>query len=166
MDSIVKNLIEYVGINQQIPADYSVSIFKELMIQEHVTLSDCFPDIEQITRVTVCVEIKNAYVIDTPISNTNTDGSIINSSGQILTGKKLVIDGIIHQMIHYVADTDQQQVVVLDNNYSFGTFAVLPATASISNSHYIITPYIEDIMVDIVDARNITKCISLFLEVK
>ncbi len=166
MNSIVKDLIEYVGIDQQIPPDYSVNIFKEIMIQEHIRLNDCLPDIEQITRVIACVSIKNAYVIDTPVSQRGPKGELLNPSGQIVTGKKLVIEGIVHQTIHYVADTCEQGMMVVDNDYCFGTFAVLPVSASTQNSCYTVIPYIEDIMVEAIGPRDITKCVSLFLEVR
>lgn len=166
MSSIVKNLVEYVGISNQIPADFSVTTFKEIMLQEHVRLRECFPNIEQITRVTACVEIKNSYIVDTPISQTTNKGVVLNPSGQILTGKKLVIEGVIHQTIHYVADTPEQNVMVLDNDYSFGTFAVLPSTATINQTCYTVVPYIEDIIVEAIGPCDIIKCISLFLEVR
>ncbi len=165
MSSIVKNLIEYIGINDQIPPNYSVNAFKEIMLQEHVTLNDCFPNIEQITRVTACVEIKNAYVVDTPVSKRDAKGNLLNPSGQTLTGKKLVIEGVVYQTIHYVADNCEQNVMVFDNSYCFGTFVVLPAIAG-QNTCYTVVPYIEDIMVETIGPRDITKCVSLFLEVK
>ncbi len=165
MSSIVKNLIEYVGISDQIPPNYSVNAFKEIMLQEHITLNDCSPNIEQITRVTACVEIKNSYVIGTPTSLRGPKGELLNPSGQTLTGKKLVIEGVVHQTIHYVADNCEQNVMVFDNSYCFGTFVVLPVSAS-QNSCYTVVPYIEDIVVDAIGPRDITKCVSLFLEVK
>ncbi len=165
MNSIVKNLIEYVGIDGQIPPDYSVNVFKEIMLQEHIRLADCFADIEQITRVIACVEIRSAYVIDTPVTARDAKGTVLNPGGQILTGKKLVIEGVVHQTIHYVADTCEQNVMVVDNDYCFGTFAVLPASAT-GQKCYTVVPYIEDIIVEAVGPRDITKCVSLFLEVK
>ncbi len=165
MSSIVKNLIEYVGISEQIPINYSVNAFKELMLQENITLNECFPNIEQITRVTACVEIKNYYVVDTPVSQRNARGEILNPSGQTLTGKKLVIEGVVHQSIHYVADNCEQNVMVVDNSYCFGTFVVLPKSAT-QNSCYTVIPYIEDIIAEAIGPRDITKCVSLFLEVK
>ncbi len=165
MSSIVKDLIEYIGISNQIPQNYSVNAFKEIMLQEHISLNDCFPDIEQITRVTACVEIKNFYIIETPVSKRDQKGNLLNPSGQTLTGKKLVIEGVVHQTIHYVADNCEQSIMVFDNSYCFGTFVVLPQSAAM-NTCYTVVPYIEDILVESIGPRDITKCVSLFLEVK
>ncbi len=165
MNSIVKNLVEYVGISEQIPTDYSVNAFKEIMLEEHIHLKECFPNIEQITRVTACVEIKNSYVIDTPVSKRGKKNEVLNPSGQIVTGKKLVIEGVIHQTINYVADNCEQNVMVIDNDCCFGTFVVLPYSAN-PNNIFTVVPYIEDIIVDAIGPRDIMKCVSLFLEVK
>ncbi len=165
MSSVVKNLVEYVGISDKIPPNFSVSAFKELMLQEHISLKECLPNIEQITRVIACVEIKNSYVIDTPVSGRGPKGNLLNPSGQIVTGKKLVIEGVIHQSIHYVADNCEQNVMVVDNDYCFGTFVVLPFTATAQNC-YTVIPYIEDIIVEPLGPRDIMKCVSLFLEVR
>lgn len=164
MDSIVKNLIEYVGIDTQIPPDYSVYAFKEITTQEQLHLPDCFPDIEQITRVKVCVEITNAYVINTPVSARGAKNQLLNPSGQTLTGTKLVIEGTIHQSIQYVADTCEQNVMVYDNDYCFGTFAVIP-TAFVYKPSFKVVPYVEDILTEAVGPRDILKCVTVFLEV-
>lgn len=166
MNSVIKDLIEYVGISNEIPADYTVTTFKEFLLQEHINLSECYPDIEQITRVSACVNINDFYIVNSPMSLKDDKGSVLNPGGQTVTGKTLVINGLIKQNIYYVADTNEQNVMVIENDCPFGTYVILPETASESKSKYKVNAYIEDIMVEVLTPRDILKCVSLFLEVK
>ena len=164
MSSIVNNLIEYIGINDDFPFDYSVSIFKEFMIQEHIKLNESLPSIEQIIRVSLCVEVTNYYEIDTPISSTDENCRIINPSGQTLTGKKIIIDGIIHLTIQYVANNCEQTVHSVEYDTYFSNYAVIPNNSN--KTHYIVRPYVEDISVEDIGERDIITCVTIFLEVQ
>ncbi len=63
------------------------------------------------------------------MSKKDPKGNLLKPSGQTLADKKLVIEGVIHQTIHYVADNCEQNIMVFDNSYCFGTFVVEPYTA-------------------------------------
>lgn len=162
MASVVKELIEYVGISNKFPEEKTVKIFKEIMSHELIKLNECNEDIEQITRVIVDVEILNSYIIQTPIASKKI--GIINPSGQIVTGNKLIIEGVIHQLVQYVGNDCDNKTYSLNCDHNFVTYAVLPKNNE--KISYEIKPYVEDVIIKKLDLRHFFKCVTVFLEVE
>lgn len=163
MALIRKNRIEYVGISNTLPPPYSVCAFKQLLAQEYITLPRGFDSIDQIVRLSSSVEIINTYKINTPASTKDNENEIINASGQVISGLKLIVEGIIHHNMVYAGQNTPNTLLSFCNDYYFGTYIALPSNTSDMCSCYTVKPIIEDIIVEAVNPRNITKCISIFL---
>ena len=153
MASTVKNLIEISGLADSLPANSTV--FKQFTVQETLELPEAKPDIEQIVKVIAQVEITSTRLITT--------GTGKSLEGQILTGLKLIVEGEIRQKIEYVADECTQPVHAAHFNVPFSTFIVIPKTHNIGEP-ILITPYIEDLYVELIGKRTIFKNVILFLD--
>lgn len=152
MASVIKGLIEYSGIADVFPSDPKA--FKQLTVQENLTIPSVKPDVEQILRVIAEVVIEDTRVIKTPVS--------VSEEGQILTGYKLLIEGELVQKIEYVADEPTQSVHAAHFRIPFSTFIILPYDFT-EGSQVSVVPYIEDIYVQQLDNRNLFKNVLLFL---
>lgn len=159
MASIVNNLIEYVGIAD--PAQFdsnsfpAIASFKQLTVQENLTIPAAKPDIEQIIRVMAETTITSTKIIKTPTGT--------SKEGQKLTGRKIIIEGMLHQKIEYVADEPTQSVHAAHFKIPFSTFIVLPKNFD-DGTVITIIPYIEDIYAQQLDKRNIFKNVTLLLQ--
>lgn len=155
MSSIVKNLIEYSGIVNSSQLPTHMTAFKQLTVEENLTIPTAKPDIEQIVRIMAEAKITSTKIIKTPKG--------ISLEGQKLTGWKVIIEGILLQKIEYVADEPTQSVHSAHFKIPFSTFIVLPC--SITNDLVVtIVPYIEDIYAKQLDKRHIFKNITLLLD--
>lgn len=154
MASIVKNLIEYAGLADSLPCLQTPASFKEFSVTETVCLPHAKPDIEQIVKVIAEVIIKNTHVIKTPVAR--------SAEGQVLTGFKLIVEGIVRQKIEYVADCPEQAVHAAHFEIPFSTFIVLPGNFIIGTP-VIVTAFIEDIFAQQVSKRCIFKNITILL---
>jgi hypothetical protein len=153
MASTVKNLIEISGLADSFPTNPMT--FKQFTVQETLELPEAKPDIEQIVKVVAQVIITSTRVIRTPLAE--------SLEGQRLSGVKLIIEGEVVQKIEYVADVCTQSVHAAHFNVPFSTFIVLPTGFGIGTP-LIVTPYIEDIYVDLIDKRTIFKNVTIFLD--
>jgi hypothetical protein len=152
MASVIKGLIECSGITNVFPENPKA--FKQLTVQENITIPSVKPDVEQLLRVIANVEIIATRVIKTPVST--------SQEGQVLTGYKLLIEGELNQKIEYVADEPTQSVHAAHFNVPFSTFIILPADFR-EGSLVTVVPYIEDIYIQQLDKRNLFKNVVLFL---
>lgn len=116
------------------------------------------PDIEQLISLYSTVDIISQKVIITPIPPTVTE----NLEGTILTGRKLIIEGILSQKIVYTADVPSQSIHSVRFDIPFSAFIVLPTGTALSTK-YTIEPYIEDIFICASNKRQIFKNITLFI---
>lgn len=159
MASIVSNLIEYAGLVDCLPDLPEVAAFKQFSVMETVCLPHAKPDIEQIVKVMAEVVITNTHVIRTPVAT--------SEEGQILTGRKLIVEGIVRQKVEYVADCPEQAVHAAHFDVPFSTFIVLPPlddeNGMCTHNHFTVTPYIEDIFAQQVSKRCIFKNITILL---
>jgi hypothetical protein len=155
MASIVKGLIEYSGIVDCSQLPTHMTAFKQFTVQENLTIPAAKPDIEQILRVMAEASITSTKIIKTPTG--------VSLEGQKLTGWKVIVEGVIHQKIEYVADEPTQSVHSAHFKIPFSTFIVLPC--SITNDMVVtVVPYIEDIYAKQLDKRHIFKNITLLLD--
>lgn len=155
MASIVKNLIEYVGIVDSDQLPEQMTSFKQLTVQENLTIPSAKPDIEQIIRVMAEAVITSTKIIKTPTGT--------SKEGQILTGRKIIIEGVLNQKIEYVADEPTQSVHAAHFKVPFSTFIVLPEDFE-DGTVVTIIPYIEDIYAKQVSKRDIFKNVTLLLD--
>ena len=152
MPDVVKKLIQYVGISDTIPEN--ATVFKQLNVEKNFCLPDAKPDIEQVVKVMSELVIKRKKVIKTPKST--------SLEGQVLTGWKLVIEGVLRQKIQYVADEPEQSVHAAHANVPFSAFIVLPENFDMSTP-ITVNGYIEDVYAQMMDERCIFINITILL---
>lgn len=155
MASRVYDLIEVSGLADELPIN-PVN-FKQFSVQETLSIPEVKPDVEQIVSVIAKVVIKSTNVIDTPVGTSR--------EGQILTGKKLVVEGVIVQKVEYVADIPTQKVHAAHFNMPFSTFIVLPSSFELGTPIEV-TGYIEDIYIQLLDKRKIFKNVTILLDAR
>lgn len=157
MANVVRDLVEIVGIADNFPT--APIAFAQLSILERLVIPDAKPDIEQILKVLIDAKVTSTRVVITPTGT--------STGGLVLTGAKLIVEGIVRQKITYVAATPEQSVHVAEFDLPFSTFIVLPAltvpiTPGIVNQINV-EPFIEDVYVNLENPRTIIKNVTLFL---
>lgn len=163
MAKIIKDLVEYIGISDTLPAN--PLYFKEISIPETVTIPPQKPDIEQLLAVMIEPEIVSVRLIETPVG--------VSNESQNLSGCKLVMELRLHQKVKYVADEPCQSVHVAEFESVFKSiFVVIPCEVNgvkvcelMRKNKVIIKPYIEDIFAKMMDERTVFKNTTLFLNV-
>lgn len=143
----------------------------EFFIPEIVEIPSQKPDIETISEVHSCIEIISQRVIRTPTVQgyTPTNGTPIpgnqvpNSECTHLTGKKLVIEGLLKQKVIYTAAVAEQSIHSASFVIPFSAFIIVPADTPLSQQ-FRITPYIEDIFAYSVSERNVFKNTTIFIK--
>ncbi len=155
MASEVKNLIYYSGLADSLPElTQPLAAFKQLNIQETVELPPDKPDIEQLASVSTTISITSTRVIQTPAATSLEE--------QRLTGWKVVVEGILKQIVKYVALDTVQSVHVAHFNIPFSTYIVLPPDFE-TNGSISVEPFIEDIYAQPQGLRKIFKNTTLLL---
>lgn len=153
MATIVKNLIEISGLADSLPQN--PTIFKQLTLQETGGIPDAKPDVEKLIKGFTHIEITYTKVIRTPVGK--------SLEGQVLTGYKLLVQGESIQKIEYVADESAQSIHTAYFNVPFSTFIVLPSNF-IMGTPVTVTPYIENIYLEMTDKRILSGSIILLLD--
>jgi hypothetical protein len=146
MFSKIKNMIEYSGLDDELPVLDNPSCFKQFCFSENLSLSEAKPDVLQITRVVSEIEVKDNIVVRTP--------KAISLEGQKLTGFKLMVEGNLKLKVEYVSDTPTQIIYAENFDIPFTSFIILPESFK-SSTGVMVTGYIEDISADIFSNRNI-----------
>jgi hypothetical protein len=131
------------------------TIFKQFSVMENVVIPEVKPDAEDIVNVIVDVEIIDKTIIKTPEAK--------SYEGQILTGWKVVVQGLLKQKIEYVADEPTQSMHCAHFDIPFTTYLVLPKSFK-SCTPIDIKACIEDIYYQLLDSRTIFKNITLVLQ--
>ncbi len=129
------------------------------------------PDIEGIVTVNSCVEVISQRVINTPVVTGYTLPSgvfvsgdeIPNSECTHLTGKKLIIEGIIHQKVIYTALVDDQSLHSADFTIPFSTFIIIDANQPLTQK-FVIYPYLEDVFACSMSERSIFSNNTIFIK--
>lgn len=128
------------------------------------------PDIEDITSIHGCVDIISQKVIKTPVVKgyTNSDGvfvpgdTISNAECTNLTGKKLIIEGILRLKVIYTALVDDQALHSASFAVPFSVFIIVDGDTPLSQK-FKITPFIEDIFACKLSKRSIFTNTTIFI---
>ena len=157
------NAVKTNGIAQQLPeAPY---YFSEFSVAETLTIPEQKPDMEQLESVTVEPKIVSIRLIDTPC--------IKSYEGQLLSGKKLIIELNLIEKVIYVADEPTQSTHAAHFEKTMkSVFIVVPSEIEgtpigtlLNQNKIVVTPYIEDIFAMQRDKRTIFKNITMLIDV-
>jgi len=158
-----KNPIKTNGVSINLPEN--PIYFKQMNVVEIVKIPEQKPDIEQVVSVTVNAKVLSVRAIDTVCSK--------SYEGQLLSGKKLVLELQLEEKITYVADYETQPVhAVHYEEVLRSVFVIVPKEIDgvpierlIKSNKLKVIPYIEDIYAEQKDKRTIFKNITLLIDV-
>ncbi len=157
------NLCQGIGIAEQLPLN--PQYFTEISIPELVSIPEEKPDIEMLLSCMVEAEIISTRLIKTSCMK--------SYEGQLLSGRKLILELLLRQKVTYVADIDvQSEHSAHFENQTNSIFIIVPQRVNntaietlFKKNRIITTPYIEDIYCEKMDSRTIFKNIVLLLDV-
>lgn len=154
MEDVENSLIKYTGLADSFPTLNSTAPFKQFIIQENITMPNGEPNIGQLVRISANVEITRTKIRNTPTG--------VSEEGQILTGKKLIVEGYLDQWVEYIPAKPNQCVHTTSFKVPFCTFIVLPASCTLLTI-VTVQSFIEDLNVQKIDKRNILETVAIFL---
>ncbi|MCT4605597.1 MAG: DUF3794 domain-containing protein [Marinisporobacter sp.] len=128
----------------------------EISIPEVLSIPPQKPDIETIDKVFVKVKIISKRVVETPNSNGGD-----NAEGTQLTGRKLIIEGILKQKVVYTANVPQQTVHSAHFDVPFSAFIVLNAATDL-DAQFCVKACVEDVFIKALNDREIFKNVTVF----
>jgi hypothetical protein len=117
------------------------------------------PDIEQLISISAVVEILSQQVIRTP---GECGIALTNEECTDLTGRKLIIEGVLRQKIVYAAAVEEQSVHSVHFDVPFSAFIVLSPHDPLSRK-FKVDVCIEDIFVTDITPRRIFKNVTLVI---
>lgn len=141
----------------------------QMYLPETLEIPPQKPDIETVNSINVSVDIIRREVIKTPISTEE------NLEGKLLTGRKLIIEGILCQKVGYTAELSEQPVHSAHFYVPFSAYIVVPlqvefpngdgtfTTVDSLNVNYDVNACIEDLSICVLDNRKILKQVTLLL---
>ncbi len=143
----------------------------QFYIPEVIDIPEQKPDVEDIVSINSCIEIISQHVIKTPVVTgyVNSNGitipgtSIPNAEGSKLTGRKLIITGILKQQVIYTAAVAEQSVHSASYSIPFSIYIIVDADTPLSQ-RFRVTPYIEDIWAIRLSERSIFKNSTIFIK--
>lgn len=142
--------------------------WKQMYITEKVAVPAEKPDIESINSIDISVEIIRKDVIITPRSTT------ANLEGKSLSGRKLIIEGVLSQVIDYTALEIAQPVHTFHAYVPFSSYIVVPLeinfgtpeapdTVDSLDINFEVNACIEDLSASLCSAREVIKQVTLLL---
>lgn len=142
----------------------------QFYVPEVIDIPSQKPDVEDIVSVNSCIQIISQHVVKTPIvtgyvtsTGTTIPGSAItNAEGTKLTGRKLIITGILKQKVIYTALVPEQSLHSASYCVPFSVYIIIDANTPLSQS-FRVTPYIEDIWAIRLSERSLFKNTTIFI---
>lgn len=136
----------------------------EFFIPEIVDIPIQKPDMEGILEIHSCISIISQRVVKTPVViGVEVGETISNAECTNLTGRKLVIEGLLKQKVIYTADEPQQSLHSANFVFPFSTFIIIDKETPLSQK-FRITPYIEDIYACMLSERSVFKNTTIFIK--
>lgn len=142
----------------------------QFFMPEILDIPEIKPDMEGIVSVHSCVDIISQRVIKTPVVKGYTlngvaipGNEIPNAEGTLLTGRKLIIEGMLKQKVIYTAAEPDQAIHSAHFSVPFSVFIIVDANTPISQCYKVI-PYIEDIFACRLSERTLFKNTTIFIK--
>lgn len=136
-------------------------VWTQISVPEIFRLPCDKPDIGTIDKVFIEVKSISTRMVNTPVGPCPDKE---NLEGTRLTGKKLVIEGVLKQKVVYTAARPDQPVFTVQFEAPFSAFIVMPPNADIKE--FCIESCIEDVFAIPFNPREIFKNVTIFLQAK
>lgn len=158
-------------IERALNCSFDTREWVQFFVPEIVDIPSQKPDVESVSGVHSCIEIISQKVIKTPEVQgyTNANGEFIagenipNAECTNLTGKKLIIEGLLKQKVIYTALVEDQALHSASFVVPFSVFIIVDKDTPLSQN-FRITPYIEDIFACQLSERSIFKNTTIFIK--
>lgn len=144
---------------------FPTNMWTQFFIPEVVDIPIQKPDVEGIVSVHSCVEIISQRVIKTPVVTRNNVPvyDVGNSECTLLTGRKLIIEGILKQKLIYTAAVDCQSVHSAHYAFPFSVFIIVDHDTTLTQK-FRIDSYIEDVFTCRLSHRSVFKNTTIFIK--
>lgn len=139
----------------------------QISIPENLTIPNQKPDIEEINSLNIHVEIIRKKVVSSPRSGGKSpNAQQENYEGKILTGRKLIIEGLLCETISYIAATEEQSMNSAQFSIPFSAFIIVPDKidgVDTKDINFKIDTCIEDVFIKQVCKRDIFKNVTILI---
>lgn len=143
----------------------------QFFIPEIVDIPPQKPDMEGIVGVNSCIEIVSQRVVKTPIVQgyIKADGTVVegsdipNAECTTLTGRKLIIEGLLKQKVIYTALVDEQSLHSASFSIPFSVFIIIDKDTPLTKTFKLYS-YIEDIYACMLSERSVFKNTTVFIK--
>ncbi|MGL4913858.1 MAG: DUF3794 domain-containing protein [Romboutsia sp.] len=144
---------------------FPTNSWTQFFIPEVVDIPTKKPDVEGIISVHSSIKIISQRVVKTPVVTNKgiPDYTIANSECTKLTGRKLIIEGILNQKIVYTAAVDEQSVHSAHFSIPFSVFIIVSQDTPLSQK-FKIDSIIEDIFTCRLSPRSVFKNTTIFIK--
>lgn len=152
-------IVEVVGLCDVDNIDISDFQWTQISIPEVLSIPWQKPIVQSIEKIFINVSIFSKRIVNTPTAVTE------NAEGTRLTGKKLIVEGLLQQKIIYTADEPAQPVHSAEFCFPFSVFIVVDSTATDPNA-FCIDVCVEDTFVKLMKSRKIFTNVTLLLNAR
>lgn len=152
------NNFQVMGLCNPSKFNNSGTQWAQITVPEVLPLPDCYPDIEAIERIYVNLQIVSTKVVSTPVLGPNLEGVQ-------LTGRKLLVHGILCQTVVYTANTCDQSLHSVNFKFPFCTAIILDEDIDLDDQ-FCVENCIEDIYAGKLNDRTLFKSVTVFLSAK
>ncbi|MEG1132481.1 MAG: DUF3794 domain-containing protein [Romboutsia sp.] len=144
---------------------FPTNSWTQFFIPEIVDIPSKKPDIEGVVSVHSDIHLISQRVIKTPVVTNNKipNYNISNSECTKLTGRKLVIEGILKQKIVYTAAVDEQSLHSAHFSIPFSVFIIISQDTPLTQN-FKIDSVIEDVFTCRLSERSIFKNTTIFIK--
>jgi hypothetical protein len=170
-----RELVDIVGVCED-PTSWNLNLYpywKQLSVMETMTIPKQKPDIEQLEALKITAEIKKTKVIVTPESVTTGENPVAlpNEEGMIVTGRKLVVEGLLCETVTYLAEVADQSLHSAHFVTPFSAYIVIPKELTVNgvledtlDINFDVLVCIEDVFLESICKRQIFKNTTLLLQ--
>ena len=169
--------INYVGVSQPSALERALRCgpvseqWVQFFVPKILDIPEQKPDMEGIVSVNSSIKIISQRVVNTPVVKgyTRPDGTVVpgedipNGECTHLTGKKLIIEGVILQKIIYTAAVPDQALHSATYTIPFSVFIIADKDVPLTQD-YVLHPYLEDVYVCRLSERSVFSSNTLFIK--
>lgn len=156
--------------NQNCPQSTS-DMWVQMFVPRVLDIPEQKPDLESITSVSTSMQIISQRVVKTPVVKGyfNINGQFIegdeidNSEGTRLTGRKLIIEGIIQQKVVYTSLTPEQSLHSATFAIPFSAIIIVNGDVPLTQK-YQISAFLEDVFVCDISPRNLFSNNTVYIQ--
>lgn len=138
-------------------SEFEDESWSQISISKIANIDSTKPSIKNIFKAYMDIKITSSEIIEGPKTDTP------NIEGLNLTGKMLLVSGVIYQRIIYVSNDGSMKTHSIKFKDNFSSHIVLDENVEPKKDNYCVYPFIENISLDVLNPQSINKNIQMFL---